>query len=139
MKSLGDLLSRLDKVRRTGEASWIARCPAHEDRDPSLTLAERDGVVLLHCFAGCDVASIVGAIGMDLADLFPERLDDHRGQRVRLPFNPTDVLRCVGKESLIASICAAAVGRGEILADEDRARLAVATRRLHDAAEAVRG
>jgi hypothetical protein len=36
-------------------ACWMARCPAHDDYDPSLSLADTaDGKVLLHCHAGCD-------------------------------------------------------------------------------------
>ena len=40
----------------------IARCPAHDDRHPSLSIAERDGKLLLHCFAGCDYHDIVEAL-----------------------------------------------------------------------------
>jgi hypothetical protein len=39
-------------ARRSGD-SWVGRCPAHEDRTPSLSVCERDGKILLHCFAGC--------------------------------------------------------------------------------------
>lgn len=55
----------------------IARCPAHEDRLPSLSLAEgADGRALLHCFAGCDTGSeILPALGLAWPDLFP---DGHR-------------------------------------------------------------
>ncbi len=55
----------------------IARCPAHEDRLPSLSLAEgADGRALLHCFAGCDTgAEILPALGLAWSDLFP---DGHR-------------------------------------------------------------
>lgn len=39
---------------RTGNG-WTARCPAHEDRNPSLSIREgREGRVLVKCFAGCD-------------------------------------------------------------------------------------
>ena len=47
------LLSRLDGVKKTGHGQWIARCPAHEDRSPSLSIAEKDDRVLVHCHAGC--------------------------------------------------------------------------------------
>ena len=52
---------------------WQARCPAHEDHRASLSIhAGDDGRVLLHCFAGCAPEAIVSAIGITLADLFPE-------------------------------------------------------------------
>jgi len=31
-----------------------ARCPAHEDKNPSLSVSERDGKVLLKCHGPCD-------------------------------------------------------------------------------------
>ena len=63
------ILSRLDKVRKTGKG-YSARCPAHEDKTASLSLTEKDGKVLMYCFAGCPTASVLGAIGLELADLF---------------------------------------------------------------------
>jgi hypothetical protein len=57
-----DLLSRLDGVRRCGQG-WLARCPAHDDRDPSLSIREGDKGVLLKCWAGCSYSEIMAAIG----------------------------------------------------------------------------
>jgi len=62
--NIEEVLERLEGVRRTG-SGWVARCPAHDDRSPSLSVAEgRDGRVLLRCFAGCEFAAIADAIGM---------------------------------------------------------------------------
>ncbi|MBI4491930.1 MAG: AAA family ATPase [Chloroflexi bacterium] len=64
---------RLDGVRQT-PTGWEARCPTHDDRHASLSLAEGDdGRALLCCHAGCSAEQIVGALGLSLADLFPER------------------------------------------------------------------
>jgi DNA primase len=47
-------LDKLTKVKRTGNGTWLACCPAHEDRSPSMSVRELDdGRVLVHCFAGC--------------------------------------------------------------------------------------
>ncbi len=63
------LLARLEAVRRTGPDRWLARCPAHEDRRPSLSIREGDdGRVLIYDFAGCGAADVVAALGLDLAD-----------------------------------------------------------------------
>jgi putative DNA primase/helicase len=44
-------------------AGWAARCPAHEDRSPSLSIADaRDGRLLLYCHAGCVFAQVLGAL-----------------------------------------------------------------------------
>ena len=64
------VLGRLDRVRKSGEG-WMARCPAHEDRTPSLSVKENDdGTVLVNCFAGCLPEEVCGAIGLNLAALF---------------------------------------------------------------------
>jgi putative DNA primase/helicase len=48
--------------RKTG-AAWIARCPVHDDRAPSLAIAEtRDGKVLVHCHAGCCQQDVIAAL-----------------------------------------------------------------------------
>jgi len=44
-------------------------CPAHEDRTPSLSVTERDGKVLVHCFAGCAPEDVIGALGLTWSDL----------------------------------------------------------------------
>lgn len=50
---------------------WSARCPAHEDRNPSLSISEGDdGRALVRCHTGCTVDAICKAIGLTPADLF---------------------------------------------------------------------
>jgi hypothetical protein len=59
-------------ARRSGNG-WIVRCPAHEDRSPSLSIGEgRDGKILLHCFGGCTSKAVCDSLGLSLADLFSE-------------------------------------------------------------------
>lgn len=136
---IGDLLSRLDKVRRTSPESWVARCPSHDDRLPSLTIRETpDGRVLLHCFAGCDTAEVLSSVGMAMEDLFPERLADHMAP-LRVRFPARDVLECVAKEVAIAHICASDMARGNSLSAPDRQRLGLATQRLQEAIDVIRG
>ena len=44
-------------------ATWMARCPAHEDRKPSLSISSgRDGKVLVHCHAGCDQRDVIATL-----------------------------------------------------------------------------
>lgn len=64
-------LEELEKVRRNGRG-WTARCPAHEDKSPSLSVREGDdGRILVRCFAGCTVDKVCAALGLRLSDLFP--------------------------------------------------------------------
>jgi len=63
------LLDRLDGVRPKGPDSWMARCPAHPDRNPSLSVSVKDGRVLVHCFAGCHPDAVLAAVGLTWRDL----------------------------------------------------------------------
>ncbi len=61
-------------------AGWVARCPAHGDREASLSIGQGDdGKILVNCFAGCDPERIVEALGLTMADLFT---NDGRGSRI---------------------------------------------------------
>ena len=72
---MADLLADRLRARRTGPKRWMARCPGHQDREPSLSICEgRDGRILLHCFAGCPITQILQSLGLRLADLFPGSL-----------------------------------------------------------------
>lgn len=99
--SLTTVLDKLDKVRKTGNGQWVACCPAHEDKKPSLGIRElEDGRVLLHCWSGCSVEDILGAIGCTFDDLSPPK-DVGDCKRERRPFPATDALRSVAKEAMV--------------------------------------
>jgi hypothetical protein len=56
-------LDRLDKIKRAADGSYTACCPAHDDRNPSLSIKQVDDRVLLKCFAGCTYQAILDALG----------------------------------------------------------------------------
>ena len=131
------LLSKLDKVKRTGAGRWLACCPAHADKGPSLSIRETDdGRVLVHCFAGCSAVEILAAVGLELRDLYPEPLAGHRKPE-RRPFPAVDVLRCIAFESLVVSAAAAALLAGEPFGAGERDRLILAASRIQGALSAA--
>jgi archaellum biogenesis ATPase FlaH len=68
-----EVAARFD-AKGAGQGKWAARCPAHEDRVASLSIAEGgDGKTLIHCFAGCDYETILSVAGLGVDDLFAER------------------------------------------------------------------
>lgn len=139
--SAGALLDRLDRVRQVGPGRWIARCPAHEDRAPSLSLREiDDGRTLVHCFAGCAAPDVVAAVGMSLADLFPAPRITHNNKPIRSRHSHAarEALRCLHTEALIVAIGAGTLAAGGELTAEDRERLMVAAARIREAAEVAR-
>ena len=128
------LLSKLDKVKRTGPNRWHASCPAHDDKVPSLSIRETDtGSILVHCFAGCSVHEIVHAAGLELSDLFPPRLAGDHARPERRPFPASDALRAIGFEALVVCAAAAALATGEPLSAVDRERLLQAGERIQSA------
>src|SRR4051812_665075 len=72
MTPLERVLDKLEHVRRSG-TGYAARCSGHQDGENSLSVGTgEDGRVLLKCFVGCRVEDIVAAIGLTMADLFPD-------------------------------------------------------------------
>ena len=61
---------RLGGARREG-SGWKCRCPAHDDRTPSLHISDReDGGLLVHCFGGCTNDRVIAGMrahGIDVA------------------------------------------------------------------------
>lgn len=125
-----NILNRLDKVRKTSGHSWIACCPAHGDKSPSLAIKEiEDGRTLLHCFAGCNADEVLGAIGLALSDLYPETLGE-RCKPVKRPWIAQDVLRCLALEALVILQCARVLKSGAALTTSDQERLVLSVSRF---------
>lgn len=128
------LLEKLERVKRTGPDRWQARCPAHEDKGPSLSIRELDdGRVLCHCFAGCQTADILAAVGLSFDDLFPIKNGGQHAPGEKRPWPAADVLRAVGFEALVVAQAAATLLAGEPFGPNDRERLIVAAARLNAA------
>jgi hypothetical protein len=134
------LISKLEKVRQSGRGSWIARCPAHEDKSPSMTIREvEDGRVLVHCFSGCAVENILSSVGLDFDALFPPRPLADRMAPLRRPFPAADVLEAVAHEALVVQLTAKTLAEKRELAPPQVERMRVAVARIHEARELVRG
>src|ERR1035437_10386411 len=72
------LQSAVCDPRQRGD-KWEARCPAHDDHTPSLSIATgNDGRALITCQAGCRTEDVVAALKLEMADLFVERQNDDR-------------------------------------------------------------
>ena len=70
--TIDQVIGRLERVKKNG-TGWMARCPAHEDHNPSLHVSEgSEGRIILKCFAGCTAENIVAALGLAMSDLFAE-------------------------------------------------------------------
>jgi len=103
MSSAAKLLDRLERVRQTGSGRWLARCPAHEDRSPSLSIrALDDGRVLINCFAGCEAGNVLSAICLTMSDLFPEGVREHSYAACHASISAADLLIALDHELTVA-------------------------------------
>ena len=73
---MADLLALLEGVKPSGgrgnSAAWTARCPAHDDTSPSLSVTRGDDKWLVHCHRGCSVDDILDALHLKPRDLFDD-------------------------------------------------------------------
>jgi len=122
------IITLLEGVKKTGQDRWIAKCPAHEDRFPSLAIREVDDRLLLHCFAGCSVYEICEAVGLEITNLFPESRESHKP--ISKPFPASDILKCLSFEITFLVVCASDLAKGEKLNQEDKDRLLVSASRF---------
>lgn len=75
------------RIKQRGEW-WDARCPAHEDKSPSLSFREGEKGLVLKCRTGCTPEAICAAVGKTLKDLFYETTPTKSGWE-RYPIKDT--------------------------------------------------
>jgi len=132
--NVATVLERLDGPRDIGHGKYVARCPAHEDRSPSLAIKEcDDGRVLLHCFAGCETEDVLSAIGLTFADVMPERPVGHHTRRPLGPFDAHQVLATLDHESLVVAIIGADILEHKTIDAPTLDRLGKAVERINTA------
>ena len=95
MTPIDTVLGRLPDAKQTAPGRWRTACPACGGRSQStLSVGEGDtGAVLLKCFkSGCDPHTIATALGLDIADLFPQRPDSAPLKRRQRYWKPQTVV-----------------------------------------------
>lgn len=132
MTPIDNVLSRVEKARQRQPGQWSARCPAHADKGPSLSVRETpDGSVLLHCFAGCEVGEIVGAMGLELHDLFPPRdRPTNAPKKIANLLTTGQALELLASEALFVAVAIGNYFHGVTLTQVDIDRLTTAAGRI---------
>ena len=113
------LLERLEMVRKTGTGKWIARCPAHDDGTPSLSVTEIEGGnrLLIHCHANCGALDVLESIGLDWSALYPDDSDN----RYRPLYRSNQDQKAI--DDMIIAIAQARRDKGERLNEVDKQAL----------------
>ena len=134
--TIESLLSHMSKVRRRGNNKWMVSCPCHEDKHPSLSIKDQDGVILMHCFSQqCSAADICNAIGIDIQELFPpsDNYDASQAKpRKQTGFEPDQVLFAVVMEIVAAQLIVDEV-MTTMPDSELKNRLDLGSKRIHGA------
>src|SRR5690349_310102 len=88
---VAEVLTRLKDAQQTADDQWLACCPAHEDRRPSLSIGRgNDGRALLNCHAGCKPAEVAYAVGMAVGDLFVDKRTPGSGPTIEATYDYRD-------------------------------------------------
>jgi hypothetical protein len=138
MTAAAKILERLTGVKQTAPGRWMAICPAHEDRSPSLSIREMDdGRVLIYCFASCGAGDVLAAIGLRMGDLFDKPLSHHLPP-IRGGLNARELLELSAHEATVALLLACDAQKRQLTAGECE-RLSQAAARLQMAQDLAHG
>ena len=135
---IDNLLSKFDKVKPTGNGKYLACCPAHPDKSPSLAIKQTDdGKILIHCFSGCQVSDIVAAVGLELSDLMPENPSYQKGTKPPR-FNKYELFDRLAFEVVILSMGIRQLLAKEDLSQDDLSRVILAENTINEIVREVR-
>lgn len=125
MSNIDKLTSRLDGVKSNGYGKYLARCPAHDDKSPSLAIKEIDGDrILIKCWSGCDTQSVLAALGLTFADLFPERIPDPTAPKTKYPkLSAYELFPLLVQEAMILALACNDFKEGKQVSDADFKRV----------------
>lgn len=132
-----NLLNKLQKVKSSGRESWMACCPAHDDKNPSMKIDIKNDKILIKCWSGCSVEDILGAVGMEFSDIMPDKPLYHRSSGTAPMLSSADALRIVKYEAAIIMMYGQDLRAGKTPNDEDHSRFVEAVQRVGNAMEAA--
>lgn len=137
MSNIDIILNQLDKVKNKGGGKYVALCPCHDEKTPSLHVSDMgDGRILAHCFGcGANGIDIILALGIDQSLLFPDKPKngEHGYKRERVPFPARQVLQSLLFESNVIMLAAAQIVSGKKLSATDFKRVELANNRIYEA------
>ena len=72
--TLDELIAKFPKAKRQPDGSFLVKCVAHQDKNPSLHISQKDDTILMKCHAGCSTESVCQSLGIEMSDIF---IEDH--------------------------------------------------------------
>lgn len=132
MISIGEILSRFNGVKESGNSQWQCQCPVHKDKTASLGVKLKENRVLINCFAGCSIEDILSATDLTFEDIMPDKRGEHHAPMNQV-WNPYSVLKALKDDVLFVFLCARHMDQGKRLLDVDKNKLSEVTDRLRSA------
>lgn len=134
MTPIEKLLPCLTAVRASGKDRWMAQCPSHEDKRPSLSVRQfQDGSLSVKCFAGCSTGNVLSAVSLNPSDLFPRQNDDYASGHAPRPGPPwRDLISYLREDLQAIQIGAARLASGEKLERKDLDRVGLTAIRIYE-------
>jgi hypothetical protein len=133
---INNLLNKLNKVKRTSTNQYIACCPAHDDKSPSLSITDKgDGKILINCYAGCGTEDVLDSIGMSFEDIMPPKVMEHKVAPIKQRVYASDALKVIQLEARIVIMAAYELKRNRPMTEQDLTRLELAMERINIASE----
>lgn len=132
MLEKAEILSRFEKVYKSGEDEYQCLCPSHNDTSASLGLKFKEDKLIGNCFAGCSWEDVLNGAGLSWDDVMPNKLDNQWKPKSRMRFNPYAVLKAVKDDVLFLALCSKALNSHEHLADEDQQKLLSLTNKFKE-------
>ena len=136
MTPVENLLDRLDLVKQTGPDRYLARCPAHDDHTPSLSIRDLGETFLVKCWTGCGGVDVMEAVGLTAADFWEKPPEGTK--RARPYITVKELAKVLDREAWITVMCAQKVADDDRLTDDELTRLLSARRRITKVLEVVR-
>lgn len=123
------ILQSLHKVKQTGEGRWIACCPVHDDKNPSMTITEKDESVLIYCHScGANGKDVCEALGLDPFILFGKEFKPGNYKKPKIP--ASDILKVLMGEALFLRVVTNDLLNQKPINNQTSERLSLTNRRL---------
>lgn len=125
-----DILTALASygLKQTGEDRYSCRCPAHDDKDPSLSVRIKHGdKILLRCFSGCSAEEITASLGLKISDLYFEPLAEEKKAEKKAEFKKNQFML----DYVLVKLCEATLRKSNTLTRPELNTLRESYRRLN--------
>ena len=116
------ILERLDGVRRHGKDRYMACCPVHQDKSPSMMVTDKGDKITMYCFGcGAKGPEIIKAIGLPTSVIFK---DSGAFDKQSYLLGKTET-----EDKMMIAVYDSAVTRGEVISHDDFRRYRLAKSR----------